>query len=93
MAEQVVEDCADVGERLTGACARGHDEVAITGTKLDGVYLVLVKRVALEDVANSRVKNSFGSDFIDGTCRFIGWVELKKRFRPQAALGKLALDG
>jgi hypothetical protein len=43
---------ADVGQRLTRAGARCDNEVLASGTQLDGVDLVAIERVSLEDVAN-----------------------------------------
>ena len=49
----MVKDGADVGERFTGAGARGDDEVLASRTQADRFDLVAIERVALEDVAMS----------------------------------------
>jgi hypothetical protein len=50
--KNVMKNRADVGQRFTRAGARSDDEILASGAQLDGVDLVAIERVALEDVAN-----------------------------------------
>ena len=55
MREQMVENRADVSERLAGARARGDDEILAGRPEPDRFHLVAIERIALENVGNRRV--------------------------------------
>ena len=91
-AQQIVEDRSDVGERLARTGTRGDDEVSPGSSELDGINLVPVERVALQDVCHRGMENSFGRGLDNGPGQLERRIELKQRLRPEPPLIKLFLD-
>ncbi len=82
-AEDRIEDGGDVSQRFSGAGARGDDELLPFCAQRDGLFLVFVKLIAIEDILQFVMQQSGLHEMLNGLSLFKGRVKLDQWVGPQ----------
>ena len=90
--KEIVEDTAEIGQRLSRARARGHDEAFWLSPQLQRMDLVGVEFKPLEDMVQLAVKGAVLDQISDSDVPLVGRIELNQGFGPESSLRQLRFD-